>query len=179
MTIEIALIYISQTLERVSDAPRLDAERLLLCVVGKQESSWLYAHSEQELTEKQKNQMSRLVARRQSGEPLAYILGHQEFYGRDFIVTKDVLIPRSATEDLIDRALEVIEDMTREKKRPLVIADIGTGSGCIVVTLLLESSPVAKAMGDKGIKGGGYRYFSGGASGGAAECRALQRGGYD
>lgn len=76
-----------------------------------------------------------MVARRAAGEPLQYITGHQEFYGLDFIVTPAVLIPRPETEFLVETAIKIIREAGLES--PLV-ADVGTGSGCIAVTLAIE-----------------------------------------
>jgi release factor glutamine methyltransferase len=75
-----------------------------------------------------------LVARREAREPMAYILGRQEFWGRPFIVRPDVLIPRPETELIIETALGLFPD----RGRPLRIADVGTGSGCLAVTLAAE-----------------------------------------
>jgi release factor glutamine methyltransferase len=74
-----------------------------------------------------------LIARRLTREPLAYIVGHREFYGREFIVTPDVLIPRPETELLVGRALELLRDV----EGPLVV-DVGTGSGAIGLSILAE-----------------------------------------
>src|SRR5690242_20774022 len=79
-----------------------------------------------------------MVERRASGEPLQYITGHQDFYGRSFRVTPDVLIPRPETELLVEAALQVINANA-------TICDVGTGSGCIAVTLLCERAD-ARAM---------------------------------
>jgi release factor glutamine methyltransferase len=76
-----------------------------------------------------------MVARRGAGEPLQYITGHQEFYGLDFLVTPSVLIPRPETEFLVEAALKVIRAAGLES--PL-IADVGTGSGCIAIALATE-----------------------------------------
>ena len=75
-----------------------------------------------------------LVARREAREPMAYILGHQEFWGRPFTVTPDVLIPRPETELIVETALELFPD----RQAALRIADVGTGSGCLAVTLAAE-----------------------------------------
>jgi len=70
------------------------------------------------------------VERRAAGEPLQYITGHQEFYGLDFIVTPDALIPRPETEFLVERVINLAQDVSAP-----VIVDVGTGSGCIAVSL--------------------------------------------
>ena len=115
----------------VSDAPSLDAQWLLLHVLGKKEASWLQAHGDEELSDKEECEYRKLVKRRGAGEPLAYILGYWEFYGRRFLVNKDVMVPRPSTEGLIDAVLPRLQE-------GMVVADIGTGSGCIIITLALE-----------------------------------------
>lgn len=110
---------------------RLDAELLLCETLGK-ERPYLHAHSDETLTEPQAKQAGADLKRRQQRTPLAYILGHKEFYGRDFAVTPYVLIPRPETESLI----ELIE--TLELPHSCRIADIGTGSGAIAITLKLN-----------------------------------------
>lgn len=93
--------------------------------------AWLAAHPETELTREQRQQLDRLLEQRLSGVPLPYLLGHWEFYGLDFEVTPDVLIPRPETELLVEHALSCL------KARPgLRAADVGTGSGCIAISLL-------------------------------------------
>lgn len=139
MTITDALRQGMQALKKTSDAPALDAQRLLLHVLKRNETSWLMAHSETTLSAPQEILFGDLVQRRLHGEPLAYILGSQDFYGRPFMVKPDVLIPRPATEELVDQAVGAIKRIFDEKKRPLIIADIGTGSGCIAITLVLEA----------------------------------------
>lgn len=76
--------------------------------------------------------LNQLLERRRSGEPLAYILGEKEFYGRTFAVTPATLIPRPETEHLVDEALR------RVSERPLRFIDLGTGSGCLAITLAAE-----------------------------------------
>jgi release factor glutamine methyltransferase len=74
-----------------------------------------------------------LAARRRNGEPLAYLLGEKEFYGRRFAVTPDVLVPRPDTETLVEVALECLARLTAPR-----VLELGTGSGCIAITLQLE-----------------------------------------
>ncbi|MEX2054876.1 MAG: peptide chain release factor N(5)-glutamine methyltransferase, partial [Candidatus Andersenbacteria bacterium] len=123
-----------------SDAPDLDAERLLLFVVKEKESTWLIRHNEEELTDAQHQHYQRLIIERVTGKPLAYILGEWDFYGRRFAITPAVLVPRPSTEKLVDTALETIKTLSKKLRRPIVVADIGTGSGCIAITLALETS---------------------------------------
>jgi release factor glutamine methyltransferase len=114
----------------------LSAELLLIHTTGR-DRTWLYAHPEEGLDSATVEQYFGLIARRASGEPLQYIVAHQEFWGLEFEVTPAVLIPRPETEHLIEVALDRFAD---KKNAPLRIADIGTGSGCIAVTLAKEFS---------------------------------------
>ncbi|HQR03755.1 MAG TPA: peptide chain release factor N(5)-glutamine methyltransferase [Rhodocyclaceae bacterium] len=107
--------------------------RLLLSHVLGRGSAWIEAHREDSLTVDEVARFTELVARRGEGEPVAYLLGTREFYGRDFIVDRDVLIPRPETELLVDLAREKCISLTQPR-----ILDLGTGSGCIAITLALE-----------------------------------------
>jgi len=104
---------------------------VLLAHILQKPRTWVLAHPEVELTAAQQYELERSTARRQQGEPLPYILGHWEFYGLDFLVSPAVLIPRPETELLIERALEWLHVHTGCR----LVADIGTGSGCIAITL--------------------------------------------
>ncbi len=115
----------------VPDARR-DAGSLLSFVLGK-DRTFLISHAEDQVGIEQLDQFHKLVARRAAGEPLQYITGVQDFYGREFLVTPDVLIPRPETELLVEAVLESLD-----KEASIVFLDIGTGSGCIAVTLLCE-----------------------------------------
>lgn len=95
----------------------------------------LLTRSEEQIDEAPYRTYLALVERRASGEPLQYIIGHQEFYGLDFIVTPDVLIPRPETELLVERVIKLVGESRNEM--PLIV-DIGTGSGCIAVTLAIH-----------------------------------------
>ncbi len=140
MTIGQARIDIRHQLQDISDAADLDADRLLLHVFNTEDSSYLSISSTHLLSAIQEKNISELVQRRLNGEPLAYILGEAHFYGRPFYVSRDVLIPRSTTEDLVEKALALLPSFQKNLGRPIRIADIGTGSGCIAVTLCLEGS---------------------------------------
>jgi release factor glutamine methyltransferase len=130
MDLRTALLQGRQLLEdgRIT-APQLTAEVLLAHAVGR-DRAWLYAHSDQELREVWWIHYGRYLHQRLQGTPTQYITGRQEFYGRDFRVTPDVLIPRPETEHVIEAAL-------RQPARSIL--DIGTGSGAIAVTLALET----------------------------------------
>lgn len=118
------------------DNPRLDAQLLLCAVLGK-ERSYLYMYPEQELTDKQEIRWQDLLARRAQGEPVAYLLGAKEFYGLDFVVDRRVLIPRPETEILVEAALEICRQRLEGGSCPLV-ADIGTGSGAIPISIAVH-----------------------------------------
>lgn len=115
----------------IEDARR-DAATLLANLIGR-DSTYLIAHAEREVTAADITRYRNLIERRASGEPLQYINGHQEFFNLDFTVTPDVLIPRPETELLVETALELIE-----KDDELRICDVGTGSGCIAISILYE-----------------------------------------
>lgn len=106
---------------------RLDAELILQQFLEVEDRSYLVAHGDENLPDT--SAINAQVARRADGKPLAYILGYREFYGRRFFVTPDVLIPRPETETIIDITKEI---------KPDKILDVGTGSGCIAITLALE-----------------------------------------
>ena len=108
--------------------------RLLLGHVLDRPAVWLMAHDDEALDEEAVLRFASLVARRKGGEPVAYLLGYREFYGRVFAVSPAVLIPRPETELLVDLALaqEVGAGGTAK------LLDLGTGSGCIAITLALE-----------------------------------------
>lgn len=130
MTLQTALQQGQKLLEDAGIlAPRLTAEVLLAHAIGC-ERPWLFAHSSDELKELWWIHYGRYLHQRLKGIPTQYITGRQEFFGRDFRVTPDVLIPRPETEHLIEEALKYPVD---------TILDIGAGSGAIAVTLALET----------------------------------------
>jgi len=118
------------------DIDRLDAQ-ILLCHVLHVERSTLYAYPERELTPVEEQQYVALITRRAQGEPVAYLAGHKEFYGLDFVVDRRVLIPRPETELLVETALQVCRQKIAAGSMPIV-ADIGTGSGAIPVALAVN-----------------------------------------
>lgn len=115
---------------------RLDAQILLSHILGK-ERSYLYMYPEQELDPAQEARWQELLARRMQNEPIAYLIGKKEFYGLDFAVDKRVLIPRPETELLVERALALCQQRLAGGQIP-VIADIGTGSGAIPISLAVH-----------------------------------------
>ena len=125
---------ISQTL------PRSEA-RMLLSHVLKREHAWLVAHDDYELSGDELARVSVFTTRRIAGEPMAYLLGVREFYGRAFRCSPAALIPRPETELLVDQALAQIPATVPPRgvdQAPLRVVDIGTGTGCIAITIALE-----------------------------------------
>ena len=116
--------------------PRLDAQ-VLLGHVLEVERATLYTYPNRQLTPEQEQRFIALVARRARGEPVAYLTGHREFYSLDFLVDNRVLVPRPETEHLVDEALKIIQGMLQVGQQPIV-ADIGTGSGIIPITLAVQ-----------------------------------------
>jgi len=117
-----------------SDTATLDAEVLLAFVINKQRS-YLRAYPEFEPDEKTTHEFSRLIARRVSGEPVAYLTGERDFWSLTLMVTPDTLIPRPDTELLVETTLALLPEI---KNTPLNIADLGTGSGAIALSLASE-----------------------------------------
>jgi release factor glutamine methyltransferase len=115
------------------DSPRLDAELLLAHALNTNRAAVL-ARPERPLTPKELTSFRELVRRRAAREPLAYIVGHREFFGLMFRVDPRVLIPRPETELLVERALQA----GRVGTEPVRIADVGTGSGAVSVTLAVH-----------------------------------------
>ena len=116
-----------------SDSPRLEAEVLLAHARGCQRIA-LYTSFDEPAPEELRTKFRELVRRRAEGVPVAYLVGHREFYSLDFRVTPDVLIPRPETEFLVMTLLDLIKAVG-PRERPLAIADIGTGSGIIAITI--------------------------------------------
>lgn len=123
-----------------SSSPLLDIE-LLIAQALKIPKEYLYAHPEQNLTTKQLNNFTTLFKRRAKGEPIAYILGHKEFYRLDFKVNKNVLIPRPETEQLVDEVINFAK-----KRQPLAIFEIGVGSGAVIISLA-KNLPKSQCLG--------------------------------
>ena len=114
-------------LEETSDTARLDAELLMAHALGVSRSDLLLRH----MRDVPPAAFEPLLARRMAHEPVAYILARQEFFGRDFLVTPDVLIPRADSETLVHAAIEAV-------CAPQRVLDCGTGSGALLLTILAE-----------------------------------------
>ena len=122
----------------------LAAELLLLHAVVR-DRTWLYAHPEEPISDARAQRFSSFLARRAAGEPTQYITGKQEFWGLEFEVTPDVLIPRRETEHVVEVALDrlAVREIRNGRKQTLTgdglqVVDIGTGSGCIAIALAKE-----------------------------------------
>lgn len=119
---------------------RREAGSLLAHIVAR-DRTFLITHADELLDNDAINRFRSAVKRRAAGEPLQYITNQQEFFGLDFEVTPDVLIPRPETELLVETALELLkkaEQPPPQLQPPLLICDAGTGSGCLIITLLHE-----------------------------------------
>src|SRR5256712_3279056 len=118
------------------------ATELLLLHVLDRDRTWLYAHPEEQISAADAERFFALIGRRANGEPTQHLTGKQEFWGLEFEVTPDVLIPRPETEHVIEVALDrlALRELRAGRKQPLSgeglrIADVGTGSGCIAIAL--------------------------------------------
>ncbi len=140
-------------------SPDLDA-RILLLEAIKKESSFVFSHPEYLITNSEYSRFRSYIRRRKKGEPIAYILGRKEFYGHDFIVNKNVLIPRPETEWLVEKSIAFLQNAesritnhanchpelvsgSRKKKMlkqvqhdKINVLDVGTGSGCIIISIV-------------------------------------------
>ncbi len=124
---------ITDSLASISDTPALDASVLLAHILDKPRT-WVLAHPELTLTTEQQHQLNESLAQLESGEPFPYVLGHWEFFGMDFDITPDVLIPRPETELLVERAIVWLQASPVRR----TVADIGTGSGAIAVSIAVN-----------------------------------------
>jgi release factor glutamine methyltransferase len=118
-------------------APRNDSKKL--------SKSWLYINNEYVLSKKEEKLFNSFVNQRLKNKPVAYIISKKEFYGYDFYVDKDVLIPRPETEIIVEEVLKILNRKENSKNK-INLIDIGTGSGCIMISILNE---LAKNKNDK------------------------------
>lgn len=133
ITLGDAIAWAVETLRDTSETPRLDAEVLLAHTLGWSRARVL-SRLQETITDETLHQFRTLTLRRAAREPVAYLVGRKEFYGLEFVVDRRVLVPRPETETLVDAALE----WAQQRPAPLVIADVGTGSGCIAVALAVH-----------------------------------------
>ncbi len=121
---------------------RLDAEVIVAGILGV-DRSWLQAHGEDELPTNKEAELLKKIEQRTKNEPVAYILGYKEFYGRSFIVNKDVLVPRPESETMIELLLEEYEAISTKYEDEIQVVDIGTGSGNLIITATLELAKIS------------------------------------
>jgi release factor glutamine methyltransferase len=131
MTFFELLNFASKKFGKTSDSPALDAE-VLLCFVLKKEKSFLFANPEKKISKSQEIKFLKLISLCRAGIPIAYLTGSKEFLGFKFKINKDVLIPRPETELLVEKAEQAALSLHSDNLR---ILDVGTGSGCIIVSL--------------------------------------------
>ncbi len=149
MTITESLIDAAKKLRDAGVAqPEREAASLLMFALGC-DRTFLFAHSEYKVTDEESQTYKSYIARRGKREPFQHIVGKQEFYGLDFEVSPDVLIPRPETELLVETVMEVLSYIKDAR-----LCEIGTGSGCIVVSILhhaLKASAVAVDISEKAL----------------------------
>jgi release factor glutamine methyltransferase len=131
-------------LRDITDTPQFEAQILLASILDR-ERSWLLAHPEFQLDEPTQRTFNQFVGRVQQGEALPYVIGERWFFGRKFSVESAVLIPRPETELLVEAALDFLS-AHHDKRRAV---DVGTGSGCIAVTLCAEVSDLSMFATDR------------------------------
>ena len=126
---------ITTQLNRISDTPDLDAS-VLLANITQKPRTWILAHPELTLAPEQRIQLEDSLTRFERGEPFPYVLGQWEFFGLEFEVTPNVLIPRPETELLIEKSIAWLQQNPERRS----IADVGTGSGAIAISLAANVS---------------------------------------
>lgn len=124
---------ITDRLASISDTPNLDASVLIAHIINKPRT-WVMAHPELTLTVEQQDQMNESLTRLELGESFPYVLGHWEFFGMELNITPDVLIPRPETELLVEKAIAWLQESNVRR----TVADIGTGSGAIAVSIAVN-----------------------------------------
>ena len=129
----------TKKLKSSGDTAQLDAEVLLADALHR-DRSWLHAHPEFVLTKSILAKLDHQIKRRLNSEPLAYIRGQQEFFGREFFVSKDTLTPRPESEAIVHFLIDNIAKFESADGNPMQIIDVGTGSGCIIISAAIELS---------------------------------------
>ena len=149
--------FATKQLEGISTTPDLDVQVLLQQAMH-YDKTQLLLFSDNHIPDEQLEWLYNAIEKRKSGLPVAYITGHKEFYGFDFIVTPQVLIPKPDTEILVERALEIILEKMDDSSNtePLAICDMCTGSGCIGISVIKTLYAVdTRAAGTGGVGGDG------------------------
>ena len=118
-----------------SPSPSLDVEVLMQWIL-KKDRSYILFHRDEKLSEEQESQLKKSISLRKTGLPIAYITGHKEFYGIDFMVSPDVLIPKPDTEILVENSIEIIRCLQDKSDHTLNILDMCTGSGCVAISII-------------------------------------------
>ena len=118
-----------------SPSPSLDVEVLMQWIL-KKDRSYILFHRDEKLSEEQESQLKKSISLRKTGLPIAYIIGHKEFYGIDFMVSPDVLIPKPDTEVLVENSIEIIRYLQDKSDHTLNILDMCTGSGCVAISII-------------------------------------------
>ena len=124
---------ITTYLTPLSDTPALDASVLIAQIINKPRT-WVMAHPELILTPEEQKNLDDSLTRLEHGESFPYVLGHWEFFGLDFDVTPDVLIPRPETELLVEKVIAWLQESPVRR----TVADVGTGSGAIALTIAVN-----------------------------------------
>ncbi len=116
----------------LSEVDLIDID-ILIAFVIKKPREFILTHPEFELNRQQFNKLKNLIKRRKKGDPIAYLVGQKEFYGFNFFVNKNVLVPRPETELIVEEVLKIINPNLETQ-----IIDVGTGSGCIIISVAIE-----------------------------------------
>lgn len=122
---------------------------LLVSFVLRKDLAFILAHPESKANKRQADKIFDLIERRAAGEPIAYLLGYQEFYSLKFHTTNSTLIPRPETELIVEEALKILARENSSTEAPIQIIDVGTGSGCIAISLAHKLCKDLNANGQK------------------------------
>jgi release factor glutamine methyltransferase len=128
---------LTSRLRNIGDTPELDSLRLLSHILEKP-SSWILAHTDASIEDGLLNLLDQHAARLEAGEPLPYVLGRWDFFNLEFELTQDVLIPRPETELLVELALSWLREHPLRRQ----VVDVGTGSGCIGISLAVNVADI-------------------------------------
>jgi len=130
---------IENILKKFTGQDLMDVE-IILADILRQPKEFVLTHPEYHLNLIQRWHFKRAIQKYQSGYPVAYITGHKEFFGLDFLVNKHTLIPRPDTELMVENALAVIAKNETIGQSPAILVDVGTGTGCIPITIAKKTT---------------------------------------
>lgn len=161
-------------LKTANGTPELDAQVLLEFALKKSRTFFL-THREFEPGDLEIQIFNRYLKRRKNNEPIAYITGHKEFFGYDFCVNKDVLVPRPESEFLVQEALKFVnrrslivnrknQELKTINNERLTILDIGTGSGCLIISLIKRLYELYELLAPRSLKRSGVDFMNFSAS---------------